>query len=451
MIPSSIYEFVSRIKLADTHEHLIAESIRNQSELDFTYLMPMYLNSDLISVGMPADEMEKIRRPGREMYQAVEDNLEPGVQTYPFSERLPEKEYSLEEKWRIINPFWQKIKNTGYAKGILSATHALFNIDTLDEITFQPLSDALQESRKPGWYDQVLREKAGIDFCIVDNGMMPMGYSYFFPTARFHRFVYVADRTALNRLEFSTGRSISCLDDLIDAMTSDLVQKKKDGICAIKIMLAYRRSIFFDNVCKADAEKIFDRLYTHPNANLSWEESKPMQDYMQHAVIRAATDLNLPIQVHTGMQTGSGNVIANSEPNLLTNLFMRYKNARFDIFHAGYPYHSELAVLSKNFPNVYANLCWLPIISPWMAERVLNEWLEVIPVSKIFAFGGDYTIVEGALGQAIMTRKVVANVLQEKITRGYFSQQDAQEFAERILLSNARDFYSPKFKKGIDI
>ena len=119
---------------------------------------------------------------------------------------------------------------------------------------------------------------------------------------------------------------------------------------------------------------------------------------MQHAVIRAAVDLNLPIQIHTGMQTGSGNVIANSRPSLLTNLFMRYQKARFDIFHAGYPYHSELAVLTKNFPNVYANLCWLPIISPWMAERVLSEWLEVIPISKIFAFGGDYTIVEGALG-----------------------------------------------------
>ena len=68
----------------------------------------MYLNSDLISAGMPVDELERIRRPGREMYQAVEDNLEPGVQTYPFKERLPENEISLEEKWRIISPYLAK-------------------------------------------------------------------------------------------------------------------------------------------------------------------------------------------------------------------------------------------------------------------------------------------------------------------------------------------------------
>ena len=438
----SLKEYIDQIKLADTHEHLISESYRNKSDLDFTYLMPMYINSDLVSAGMPVDELEKIRRPGREMYQAVEDILEPGMQTYPFKERLPENEISLEEKWRIISPYWQKIQNTGYAKGILAATSNLFNIDTIDEHTYQPLSAALQESRKPGWYDHVLHEKAGIDFCIVDNGMMPMDNPGFYPTVRFHRFVYVADRTALNRLEYSTGRSITCLDDLMDAMAMDMAQKKKSGMRAIKIMLAYRRSIFFDNVEKTEAERVFDRLFTHPNANLSWEESKPMQDFMQHAVIRAASDLDLPIQVHTGMQTGSGNVIANSRPSLLTNLFMRYQRARFDIFHAGYPYHSELAVLTKNFPNVYANLCWLPIISPWMAERVLNEWLEVIPISKIFAFGGDYTIVEGALGHAIITRQVVANVLDEKITRGYFSEEQAMDYAARILSKNAREFYA---------
>ena len=300
----------------------------------------------------------------------------------------------------------------------------------------------LQTSRKSGWYNHVLREKAGIDFCIVDNGMMPMDYPYFYPTVRFHRFVYVADRTALNRLEFSTGKSISCLDDLVNAMVGDMAQKKKEGMRAIKIMLAYRRPILFENASSIEAERVFDRLFMHPNANLSWEESKPLQDYMQHAVIRAAVELGLPVQIHTGMQTGSGNVIANSRPGLLTNLFMRYQNARFDIFHAGYPYHSELAVIAKNFPNVYANLCWLPIISPWMAERVLNEWLEVIPITKIFAFGGDYTIPEGALGHALITRQVVAKVMGEKISSGYFSEASAQEYSNRILSQNAREFYA---------
>jgi hypothetical protein len=259
---------INEIKLADTHEHLISESIRNRSELDFTYLMPMYINSDLISAGMSVDELEKIRRPGREMYQAVEDTLEPGMETYPFKERLPDNEISLEEKWRIISPYWQRIKNTGYVKGIQTATRSLFNIDVIDKDTYQPLSEALQASRKPGWYDHVLHDKAGIDFCIVDNGMIPMENPGFYPTVRFHRFVYVADRTALNRLEFSTGSSITCLDDLINAMAEDMAQKKKDGMRAIKIMLAYRRSIFFDNVGKIEAERVFDRLFSHPNANL---------------------------------------------------------------------------------------------------------------------------------------------------------------------------------------
>ena len=81
-------------------------------------------------------------------------------------------------------------------------------------------------------------------------------------------------------------------------------------------------------------------------------------------IIRQAIEYRRPIQIHTGLQEGTGNVVTNSRPTHLINLFIRYPDARFDLFHAGYPYHHELAALAKNFANVYADLCWVPIISP---------------------------------------------------------------------------------------
>lgn len=442
MSKSTLAEFIQNCQFFDTHEHLISESTRNQMNLDFTYLFPMYIDSDLISSGMRVDDLESIRKPGRMVYQWVEGVLEPGCLTYPYPERLPSREFSEEKKWKILSPYWEMVKNTAYCKSIQKAINSLFGIKNLTNSNFKDVSAALNESRTRGWYERVLKEKAGIALCLVDNGFMPMDDNIFHPIGRFHRFAYIADRVALGRLEHDTDSSITSLKDLILRLNEDMQQKKASGMKAVKIMLAYRRSIYFDHIGYESAERIFDRLFTHPNANLSWEESKPLQDFMIHEMIQAAMRLELPIQIHTGIQTGNGNVIANSAPHLLTNLFIRYQKARFDLLHAGFPYQSETTVLAKTFPNVYANLCWLPIISPSAAEHVLNEWIEAIPASKIFTFGGDYTIPEGTLGHAIMTREVILRVLQQKVNDGYLSLNEAQEIAQKIMFSNASAFYS---------
>ena len=95
----------------------------------------------------------------------------------------------------------------------------------------------------------------------------------------------------------------------------------------------------------------------------------------------------------------------------------------------------------KNFPNVYANLCWVYIISPYAARRILSEWIETLPSNKIFAFGGDYLFVEGAYAHAKIARDNIARVLTEKIEEGYFSSTDAVDFANKILRENPLEIY----------
>ena len=125
---------------------------------------------------------------------------------------------------------------------------------------------------------------------------------------------------------------------------------------------------------------------------LTLGETKPLQDFIVHKLIQLAVRKNLVIQIHTGLQEGNDNVLTNSDPTLLVNLFSEYKEAKFDIFHGAYPYTGELAALAKNFPNVYVDMCWLHIISPSRAREALTEWLDTVPSNKIFCFGGDYIL-----------------------------------------------------------
>ncbi len=438
---AAIAEALDEVKLIDTHEHIAPEAVRLGLELDFTYLLPLYLSSDLVSAGMSLDDLEAIRTPGRKMLEALIERIEPRDPPYPFPERLPLEELPLEEKWRRFAPFWEKTRNTGYARCILIAIRDLFEIDDLNEGTYQALSEALQASNQEGWYRHVLKERAGIEVSVQDFGTTDVDRDLFAPSIRFDRFVDIRDPIDLRRLEYDTDTAIQALDDLIQALGVDMARQVEAGMVAIKSGLAYQRIIHYGEATRHEAEQAFNRLFRHPQERFCWEETKPLQDYMMHQVIRRAIEHGLPIQIHTGLQEGTGNVVTNSNPTLLVNLFLQYPRARFDLFHTGYPYHSELATLAKNFPNVYADMCWMHIISPWMAARVLHEWLETVPASKILGFGGDFVIVEGAYAHARLARQVICRVLAEKVEEGYCTAQEAVAFGRMILRENARELF----------
>jgi predicted TIM-barrel fold metal-dependent hydrolase len=220
-----------------------------------------------------------------------------------------------------------------------------------------------------------------------------------------------------------------------------------DGAVGIKIGIAYRRTIKFEKVPRLDAERVFSRLFTHLGEGPSWDEAHPLQDYMFHEIIRAGVERGLPIQIHTGLQEGNGNVLENSNPQLLTNLCLEYGKARFDLFHGGYPFMGEALALAKNFGCVWLDLCWLYIISPTAAARMLHEAIETLPSNKIFAFGGDFIIPEGAYGHSVMARRVVSRVLTEKVEDGYLTENEAVALARRILRENAAEFFRLKLEE----
>jgi predicted TIM-barrel fold metal-dependent hydrolase len=142
------------------------------------------------------------------------------------------------------------------------------------------------------------------------------------------------------------------------------------------------------------------------------------------------------MQIHTGIQEGNGNTLTNSKPTHLNEIFLEYPRMRFDLFHTGYPYHLELGVLCKMFPNVYADMCWVHIISPVAARNILSEWLELFPYTKINGFGGDYCLVDGVYGHQYLARRNIAAVLSEKVEDGLFSVEEACRIGKAILHDN---------------
>lgn len=439
-LAARIAEAVNAISLVDTHEHLLSEEERCRAAVDFSYLFPHYASSDLISAGMPPALFEAVRLP---MRAALVERAARARRPRPYPAPV-RTDMSLEERWNAVEPYWDCIRHTGYGQCLRIAARDLFGIPDINRESYRRLSDAIAASNRPGWYHHVLKDKARIAISIQDDGRTTVDKTFFAPVVRLEHFAVARRRDELAALEAEGGVTIHSLDDLLRAMRVMLEGYLADGAVGVKIALAYRRIIRFEKVAKADAERLFNRIAGHLGEGLSWEDARPLQDYILHEIIRAAIDRDLPIQIHTGLQEGNENILTNSNPTHLVNLFIEYREAKFDLFHGGYPYTGEMLALAKNFPNVYLDLCWLHIISPTAGVRMLHEAIETVPANKIFAFGGDFIIPEGAYGHSVLARRVVSQVLAEKVEHGALSEDEALRLARRMLRENPAEIYRLK-------
>ena len=431
-VNEKIRSAVEKIPLVDTHEHILPESERDQYAVDFGYLFAHYNTSDLVSAGMPPRLMEAVRLPMHD-YRLVHIKRMKLRRFVPEPER---RDMTLEERWQALAPYWEAIRNTAYAKQTLIMVRDIFGVEDLNQDTYLPLSKAVAKSRRPGWYRFVMKEMGNIALSILDAQITDVDRQLFAPVTRLDHFIAVQTRRDLVALEEESGIAIHSLDDLVKAMRVTLEKYLKGGIVGIKNGLAYERTLKYDKVTRTEAETAFNRIASHLGEGPSWSEAKPLQDYMMHQVIRAAIDAGLPIQIHTGLQEGNENIITNSNPTLLVNLFIEYRAARFDLFHGGYPFIHEWATLAKNFANVYADLAWVHIISPEIGRQQLHELIETVPGNKIMAFGGDAITVEAAYAHSRMARQVVSRVLSEKVAEGYLKEDEAITLARKILRDN---------------
>lgn len=376
--------------------------------------------------------------------------------------KLMEFGYDLDKKWKIFYSYWKKIYNTGYVKLFLKALNILYGANEVSENNYADLSRKVTAaySGEEGelWYGRVL-QKAGIEKGILDIGASRVDGRFFYSAYRFENrrapeydhFITVRTRDQLESIEAYYDRDIHTFDDFLDLYEEAFAKRVGEGIVAVKLLIAYFRTLDIACVTRNEAEKVFNTLFTrykpkpdfiqHQLEGPSWEDSKQLQDFMLHRTLQLASKHNLAVQIHAGFQLGNRNVISFADPKLLNQLFIRYKRVMFVIMHTAIPYSYDLACMARNFSNVMIDFSWANTLSPSMTIRFMSEMLEFLPAHKILGYGSDNAVVEGALGEAVFAREMVARVLAEKVRSGYFQLEEAVDLGEMILRRNAVDCF----------
>ncbi|MCU1272879.1 MAG: putative TIM-barrel fold metal-dependent hydrolase [Bryobacterales bacterium] len=415
--------------LFDSHEHFWEESQRVSKPLDFFSLASDYVIGDLTSAGLPSDAAKTIQ-------DARATDL---------------------ERWRAFEPYWKHARFTGYSRALRLAIRDLYGVEEISLTTLPKINHAIMASNRPGIYRRLVRDRSGIRTCVQDDYWNPAPVrstdDLLVMARRFDRFIVPSGPADIRKLEELTDVSITSLPTLQESLRKSFLQNLEAGMVTVKVGLAYMRELHFREVEPADATGDFERLmksgekqpggfrgnFVRPFRNL--------EDYMFHQTMQLADAYRIPVQVHTGIHAGNRGVVTNSRPTLLTNIFLLYPRISFDLFHISYPYQNELSALAKAFPNVYADFCWAHVISPEVARRTMAEFLDTVPVNKIFGFGGDYHYPELSYAHAKMARQNIADVLAGKVEDGACTEEEALDIGRLLLHDNAARFFMKEQRK----
>jgi predicted TIM-barrel fold metal-dependent hydrolase len=410
-------EHINGLRIIDTHEHLPDEKDRPADADVLSEWLTQYFSSDLVSAGLSDEGVAFAKDPTRD----------------------------LMARWEAVEPFWHAARSTGYGRALDITARDIYGLDHVGRDTIGDLNAKFLEAREKGsHYRRVLKDKSRIAVSVVDTNL-DCDREFFASVARLGAFLSPSHRMNTVSLGDEAGVRIHSLGDW-KAAAGTVLDRWFDekGAVGLKCGLAYLRPLRFDKVPEVDAERAFAQLFDDahsPDWRPGIKMARTFEDHMMHFVLAWADRRGIAVQFHTGIQEGNGNIITNANPTHLTNLFLEYRNVKFDVFHMGYPYMQELSVLAKNFRNVHIDMCWGHIISPEAARRALVEWLDAVPANKISAFGGDYGFVDGVYGHQRIARENVAWSLATKVADASFDTDRAKEVACWVFFENPKRLF----------
>ncbi len=419
---SRIRDHADSIKVINTHEHQHwPEEYGNYNFRFYHLIAASYLASDICSAGANAYDWNLI------------DSL------------------SLDELWDIYGKALDYTRSTSYYSHFVKGFRKLYGFSDLyfTKENIAKLSATIEENYNDykSWFDEAFK-RTGYERMFIDQFWKPfnteLDNKYFALVFNINELISESSQKpdkgaqlkSIYKEADNSGFKINDLDDYLEFCDHLFKKNTENKAVCIKNSQAYTRTLFYEDITYENAKVLFDK----PSSKLTPEEAKKIEDFMFHWIIQKAIKYDLPIQIHTGYLAGNGNVLDNGQPIKLNNLFLKYPDAKFDLFHGGFPWTDEIAALGKMFPNVYINIVWLPQISREKAVSALEVMFDCVPYNKFF-WGGDCGLIEESTGSLDYARDVVSEVLTKRVERGLLTEDVAFDIINKIFRENAIEVF----------
>jgi hypothetical protein len=431
LVYQTIRNHADQIKVIDAHEHQRwTEDLPASKFRFYQLLVASYLDDDLTSAKGVGFDM------------ALLDTAD------------------LDDLWDKYGEALDYTRNTSYYGQFVKGFKKLYNFKDLffTKENIEELSGSIENNYKDyrKWFDESFH-KAGFELMFIDQYWNPFNTKieekYYALVFNINALVEASSRKpepgsepgSFTKEAIKEGYEIRNLDDYLEFCDHLFKKNIENNVVCLKNSQAYSRTLFYDDVPYEEARILFEK----PSSQLTASESKKIEDFLFHWIIRKSIEYDLPIQIHTGYLAGNGNILDNGQPIKLNNLFLKYPEARFVLFHGGFPWTGEYAALGKMFPNVYLDIVWLPQISREEAVNSFDVMLDCVPYNKFF-WGGDCHLIEEAVGSLEYGKDVVSEVLAKRVERGLLTEEVALDIVEAIFRENAIEVFNLEEKLGRD-
>lgn len=347
--------------------------------------------------------------------------------------------------WEALAPYLENSGSSSFVRNLVTAITELHGTGEgqITRSNWESLDASVRAAhQRPDWCAEVLR-RAGVEQVITDPYSDPLldaratfGSQYhsvvrinafacgWHPEARDHN--GNSGHALLRRL----GLEARTFDDYLAALEPLVASLAARHQVALKNALAYDRDVSFDVSDLAAARRAWGQT------NPSTAERKAFGDLVVDRFCEIAARRDLPVQMHLGTA-----LIRGSHPLNVAGLIERHPRTRFLLMHLAYPWSRDLLAMAFVYRNVWLDLTWSFLLSPSHFKLALHEAIEILPDESRLMLGGDNWHAEetyGALGRA---RRLIGEVLEEKLREGYFHAIDAERLAAKILRENAARFF----------
>ena len=418
IMSSSLAQFIAGLGIVDVHEHHMPEILLNREVNLLQLFQQSYAGwTQARPYPLPAET-----RAG-----------DPMLATPPPT------------SWEALEPYLHRSGSNSFVRNLVRAVTELYAADSaaITRENWAALDAAVrQKHSQPDWCSEVLR-RAGVERVITDPYSDPLldarhalGDNYssvlrinslacgWHPESRDHN----GNRahTLLARL----GLKPVSFDDYLEALA-----KLVDGLAsrnqvALKNALAYDRDVAFDEPDEKMARQAWGQQWP------TVAERKAFSDFVVDRLCALAGLRDVPVQMHLGTA-----IIRGSHPLKAAGLIERHPCTRFLLMHLAYPWSRDLLGMAFVYRNIWLDLTWSLLLSPSHFKLALHEAIEMLPDESRLMIGGDNWHGEETYGTLKLARQLIGEVLDEKVSAGYFGLADAQRLAAKILRENALRFF----------
>ena len=391
-------EAVDQVPAVDVYERLVPESKRVNQRVDLLAWLMAYAGAEIRSLGLKPSELRLLGN-----VDAKPDN-----------------------RWALVARHWPFLRTTGTGRMVLRVAWELFGAEDIDERTWKDISARLWQETEPGFYQRLLGERGNVRCVLVDNVVDPNTKECCVPIKGCDGLLSIGCRSDLESWGSEFESSVLTVD-LLDVLVKQFVQRGVENGCV---------SFALQGLPDASVPSEEEVAWAFGRA-LRREESPPhadpqLQSHILHRLLSCIGESGVPLQVRA---TGE------AEIERLAALAEQYPEVRFVGMCARGNDAFPLSVLGRTLPNVSLALVGLWRIAPYAAQHALRNWLHSVPLGKVFALGGNMTMVEAVYIQALVAREQTALLLAEMVANGGLDEQDALLAMDCVLCKNALAYF----------